>query len=129
MIKNKNWLAIIILMFFVTATTASPSNAAGIWAKVSGRVVGSSIRFKGWVNLSILTRKGKVTGNLNDRTECGGTAWISLSISHGGGKLKCDNGLSAKFKFKLSSRFPIRGKGSGRLADGRKLLLKISPGE
>lgn len=123
-------LVVVFLAGFIAILHhTSPSYAAGIWARVSGKVIGSSIRFDGWVNFSLLTRKGKATGKLNDGSGCRGISWINIRFSHGGGNLKCRNGLSAIFKFTLSSRYPIRGMGNGTLADGRKLSLKISPGE
>ena len=123
-------LAVVIFTSFIAfSQEVSPAQAARIWAKITGRVIGSPIRLNGWVNFNLLTRKGKLTGKLNNGASCSGNSWMNITFSKGGGNGKCSNGLSAKFKFTITSRFPIRGKGKGKLADGRKVILKISPGE
>ena len=115
--------------FFATTLIFSPamSKAAGIWAKLSGKVVGSSIGFKGYVNIGVTSRRGKVIGKLNTGSKCRGKVWINILFSRGGGTMMCKNGLSMKYTFSLSSRVPVRGKGRGELADGRNAIFTISP--
>jgi len=103
------------------------AQSSGIWAKISARIIGGSTRFDGYVNFSAISRRGKVTGKLNNGSKCRGKAKINILFSRGSGTLRCDNGLSGKYAFTLSSRFPIRGQGRGALKDGRKVTLKISP--
>lgn len=116
------------LLFAVSAhiNSASAQNS-GIWAKISARIVGGTVRFNGYANFNIASRRGKVNGKLNTGSACSGVAKINILFSRGNGTLRCDNGLAGKYKFTLSSRFPIRGKGSGTLKDGRKAVLIISP--
>ena len=125
----RKYLLNLMGFFFVATLILSPTTlkAAGIWAKLSGKIVGGSMGFKGVVNIGIASRRGKVIGSLSTGSKCTGKVWINILFSRGGGTMMCRNGLSMKYTFSLNSRVPVQGKGRGKLADGRNAIFTISP--
>lgn len=98
-----------------------------IWANISGKIIGGSLRFNGISELNLISRVGKISGKLNNGFKCRGRMKINLLFSRGNGHLSCGNKLSGKFTFTLSSRIPVRGTGKGKTKDGRKVIFTISP--
>ena len=120
-------VAIGFLLAIISVFSSVTVNADGIWAKLSGKIIGGPLRFNGAVNFGVANRRGKDSGRLNTGSRCLGNAWINILFSRGGGTMKCKNGLSTKYTFSLSSRFPVKGMGKGVVNDGRKAVFTINP--
>jgi hypothetical protein len=116
-----------VLIACGAAVAADQVQAQGlltITAPVSGRTVDGRLSFTGTAALNTITRRGTVHGKTNAGVECRGTVTANLTFSHGAGAIVCGQ-LSSRFVFRLTSRQPPTGTGTGTLSDGRKVVVKI----
>ena len=106
------------------ADRVQAQNLLTITAPVSGRTVDGRLSFTGIASLNTLTRRGTVRGRTNAGVECMGTVAANLTFSNGEGTIVCGQ-LSSRFVFRLTSRQPPTGTGTGTLSDGRKVVVTI----
>lgn len=88
---------------------------------------GSKETMRGSITMGVISRRGKLSGRTSTGIRCWGRTRLNASLSRGSGSMRCKDGRSGKFSYTLSSRFPPRGKGRGRLKSGKKVFFRISP--
>jgi hypothetical protein len=120
----------IIAVSLAVFAASSPASAQGFLtqrASFYGWIPGSNITMRGRITMGILSRRGTFRGRTNKGVRCTGRTSLSASLSGGSGSMRCRDGRSGRFRYRLSSRLPPRGRGSGRMSNGQRMLFKISP--
>ncbi|MEL6288169.1 MAG: hypothetical protein AAFQ42_08735 [Pseudomonadota bacterium] len=98
----------------------------------------ANARFKAWtpgdketmsgrIAMNVLAFNGTVVGKTTKGVRCTGTVTLNLLLDGGSGEMSCNDGRSATFTYQLSSALPPRGKGAGKMNNGKTVRFSIFP--